>query len=380
MSSTRFNDKRRLFMRGLRWIGALVALGSSFVAYGAVGSLPISPKDVLENPSILEDGEPVDIVYTWVDGSSSSWKKQRKYWVGKIEGLNNASTRKARFRSHDELKYSLRSIEAFAPFVRNIYIVTSGQRPKWLADHPKIHLITHKEIFSKKEHLPTFNSIAIETNLHHIEGLANRYIYLNDDVFLGKPATRSDFFIKGHKIKVFSSGKKIFGESKHKKPRAWEIPSQNMANYMMKELATDEKPPVREMFFYHSHTPFPMFKRIAQAAERRFHNAFREVASHKFRTDKDVTITNGLIPHYAVHLEEAEVVAPDAVTFSFKAEPKEDRKGLKALLKKRPMFFCIQDTAGKTNKAAEKCLKKFFEAYFPNKAPWEKEVTKKRKK
>lgn len=358
-------------MRGLCWLGALVISCSSFVAFA--GQVKVSsPGSSGLFDELLENAEPIDVVYTWVDGADPSWKKQRKYFVEKTEGISRSATKASRFRNHDELRYSLRSIEAFAPFVRHIYIVTSGQKPKWLVDHPKITVVTHNEIFAKKDCLPTFNSIAIEANLHHIKGLADRYIYFNDDVFLGKHVTRHDFYAPGRKIKVFSSGRRIFRGNKKAQRHLWEVPYQNMANYMMKELAADNRPPKKKFFFYHSHTPFPMFKRIAQTAERRFHYMFRKASSHKFRMNSDVTITNGLIPHYAVYINEAEVVAADSVTVSFKANPKSDQEGLRTILKTRPMFFCIQDSAAKTDKASEKRLKRFLQTYFPKKAPWEK--------
>lgn len=50
----------------------------------------------------------------------------------------------SRFQDNEELRYSLRSIEMFAPWVRNIYIVTNGQLPNWLnLEHPRLKVITH---------------------------------------------------------------------------------------------------------------------------------------------------------------------------------------------------------------------------------------------
>jgi len=49
--------------------------------------------------------------------------------------------------------------------------------------------VTHDEIFVNKSHLPTFSSPAIEAHIHRIPGLANRFIYLNDDVMFGKEVT-----------------------------------------------------------------------------------------------------------------------------------------------------------------------------------------------
>ena len=44
-----------------------------------------------------------------------------------------------------ELRYSLRSLEMFAPWIRHVYIVTNGQIPYWLnLDNPRLTLITHQ--------------------------------------------------------------------------------------------------------------------------------------------------------------------------------------------------------------------------------------------
>jgi hypothetical protein len=44
-----------------------------------------------------------------------------------------------RWAVSQELRYSLRSVEKYAPWVRNIYIVTNGQIPYWLdLSHPRI--------------------------------------------------------------------------------------------------------------------------------------------------------------------------------------------------------------------------------------------------
>lgn len=109
----------------------------------------------------------------------------------------------SRFADNEELKYSLRSVEKYAPWVRNIYIVTNGQIPSWLnLDHPRMKIVTHEELFVNKSHLPTFSSPAIETHIHRIPGLSKRFIYMNDDVFFGDYVWPDDFYThtKGQKI------------------------------------------------------------------------------------------------------------------------------------------------------------------------------------
>lgn len=54
----------------------------------------------------------------------------------------------SRFEDNEELRYSLRSLERFAPWVRHIYIVTNGQLPYWLnLENPRVTIVTHEVRF-----------------------------------------------------------------------------------------------------------------------------------------------------------------------------------------------------------------------------------------
>ncbi|KFO30294.1 N-acetylglucosamine-1-phosphotransferase subunits alpha/beta [Fukomys damarensis] len=109
----------------------------------------------------------------------------------------------SRFEDNEELRYSLRSIERHAPWVRNVFIVTNGQIPSWLnLDNPRVTIITHQEVFRNQSHLPTFSSPAIESHIHRIQGLSQKFIYLNDDVMFGKDVWPDDFYShsKGQKV------------------------------------------------------------------------------------------------------------------------------------------------------------------------------------
>jgi hypothetical protein len=118
-----------------------------------------------------------------------------------------------RFYDNNELKYSLRSLEKYAPWFRNIYIVTNGQVPDWLnLTNSRVKLVKHEEIFPNKSHLPTFNSAAIETHLHRIKGLSKNFVYFNDDLLLTKPIWPDDFYTKSNGFKVYL---------------AWSLPSCN---------------------------------------------------------------------------------------------------------------------------------------------------------
>ena len=140
---------------------------------------------------------PIDIVYLWCNSSDSVWREKKNNELKKYgKSLDNDSVGDCRFIDNDELKYSLRSLEKFAPWINNVFIVTDNQIPEWLdTTNPKIHIINHSQILPA-EALPTFNSMAIETVLHKIPNLSEHFLYANDDMFFGNFVEKSFFFNK----------------------------------------------------------------------------------------------------------------------------------------------------------------------------------------
>ena len=136
---------------------------------------------------------PIDIVVPWVDGSDPAWQAQRAQYRPVIRSDNSD----ARFREWGLFQYWFRSIEKYAPWVRTVHLVTWGHLPPWLnTGHPKLHIVNHKD-YIPAEYLPTFSSHAIELNMHRIDGLAEHFIYFNDDVYLSNPTRPEDFFVDG---------------------------------------------------------------------------------------------------------------------------------------------------------------------------------------
>lgn len=139
--------------------------------------------------------EDIDFVITWVDGSDPQWKAERQKYADSESGLMNKND--CRFRDWGTLRYWFRAIERYAPWVRTIHFVTSGQRPAWLNyEHPKLHFVKHEDFIPHK-YLPTFNVNTIELNFHRIDGLADQFVYFNDDMFLAAPVRPEDFFDDG---------------------------------------------------------------------------------------------------------------------------------------------------------------------------------------
>ncbi|KAF5294321.1 hypothetical protein FQR65_LT10774 [Abscondita terminalis] len=160
------------------------------LAFGMINIVQIAYIQVRLDSSMYVDNS-IDVVYTWVNGSDPHFKHNLFKYL-KLNVTQDYSHQ--RFDDKYELKFSLRSLEKYAPWVRHVYIVTNGQIPYWLnLDCEKVSLVSHEEIFLDTFDLPTFSSPAIESHLHRIPGLTNRFIYFNDDILLGKRMFVDDF-------------------------------------------------------------------------------------------------------------------------------------------------------------------------------------------
>ena len=136
----------------------------------------------------------IDIVYLWVDGSDPVWqeKRQRAYsaWAEvNPDALAVHGNAAGRYRDNGELRFNLRALEKFFPGHGHVYIVTDEQTPAWLYHSDRVTIVDHRDLIpGHSTHL--FDSGHIESWLHHIPGLAEQFIYLNDDVFFGENVPR----------------------------------------------------------------------------------------------------------------------------------------------------------------------------------------------
>lgn len=141
----------------------------------------------------------VDIVYLWCNDADAEWSAKRKKYMQQ-NVYDEQAVCKGRFVQNDELKYSLRSVAKYMPWVNHIYIVSDSQVPAWLnLKNPKITMVKHEEILPK-ECLPMFNSSAIECGLANIPNLSEYFAFMNDDMLFTAPLGRDDFFTKSGKI------------------------------------------------------------------------------------------------------------------------------------------------------------------------------------
>lgn len=156
----------------------------------------------------LKDASEIDAVVTWVDGDDPAHQAKLNRLLESLGGTPSAAS-PTRFRSVGEIDYCITSLLKFAPFLRRIHVVTDAQTPPiversraWPQNlRDKLVLVDHRQVFGGLEDcLPTFNSLAIESVMFRAPGLAEHFVYLNDDFFLIKPVQPEDWFRDGRPV------------------------------------------------------------------------------------------------------------------------------------------------------------------------------------
>ena len=314
-------------------------------------------------------GFPIDAVYTWVDGGDPAWQARKAAALGDNDWVHRVSGQTAnnsRFASRDELRYSLRALHCFAPWVRRIFLVTDDQVPAWLdTDHPQVTVVSHREIFGSTGRLPTFNSQAIESRLHRIPGLSEHFLYLNDDVFLGRPVTPDLFFTSGGLTRFFPSGALV--DSLPRRDSDAPVNSAGKNNRKLIQQAFG-RVLTRKMM----HTPHPSRRSVITEIEDRFAEHVEATAAHQFRHPDDISLLSSLQQYYAYLTGRA---TPGDIKYLYTdlADPETPFKLAKLLRNRHLDAFCLNDTDSDPDAEAVQAelLADFLPAYLPFASPFE---------
>lgn len=216
----------------------------------------------------------VDAVVTWVDGADPNHRRKRRRFQSGADSLHERAVADRRYSDNGELRLCLRSLYNFAPWLRTIWLITDEQIPTWLdvsaAERAGIRFINHATIFKGyEEFLPTFNSLSIEAMMWRFDGLAERFIYFNDDMFLTGAVKKSDFFAED----------KVYIRSRR------EDFSQRKINFYLSGLINAEKmlgiP--QEHHLTSKHVTYAMLKGVLAELFDRFRPEFIRNASFRFR-------------------------------------------------------------------------------------------------
>lgn len=315
---------------------------------------------------------PVDIVYTWVDPSDPAWRKKFLMARSGYSGSpalcrDGAGPRDPKRR--DYLKYSLRSVFTYARFFRNIVIVTDDQFPPFLdPHHPRIRVVSHREVFDDPGALPTFNSHAIESRLHHIPGLAEHFIYFNDDFFLGKPVTKDHFFPDRDVSFYFPSPLPIDMKPVSSRDLAISAAAKNGRDLFEKKFRTRITQHIR-------HAPYALRRSVLLEMEQVIPEVFHVTGRNRFRHTSDHSVSAFLYFHYAALTEKARPGSLSSMYMDTRFRHV-FRKMVFTRVLKRYHTFCINERAPRPrNPEFIQCvIKNFLRICFPEPCNHERQV------
>ncbi len=237
----------------------------------------------------------IHVVYTWVNHNDSQW--QEAYRRVCIENRLPSDTHHsvndpARFQNRNEIVYSVRSVRRYAPWVRRIHIVTNCRLPSEIEGDEQIGRVAHERIFPDTRVLPTFNSRAIESNLHRIPGIGERILYFNDDFFLCRPMQPEDFFPGQGKVSVFPSKHDIpYGCTTGLRPI--DYGALNACKLLIRDF---DYRPAKKLH----HSPYPLLRSHLEELEEKYPAEFAATRLHRFRDNSDIPPATTLQAYYAV--------------------------------------------------------------------------------
>ena len=256
----------------------------------------------------------LDAVIPWVNGNDTKWQeKLNQHLAVKIDFSKKKES--VRFNSIGEINIAIKSIIKYAPFFKNIYLVTDDQIPDAFeslkalgkASGVNLEIIDHKILFRGYEaFLPCFNSTSIISLLHRIPNLSEHYVLFNDDFFILKNATVEDFFIDGlpvlrgvwekyyEDLKLKALYYRFFSSEKDKKRR--EKGTLRKSMQIGAKLANDGK----KRFLKRLHTPVSMRKSILIDFFSDKNELLKDNIAYKFRDNNHQFITETLANHLEI--------------------------------------------------------------------------------
>ena len=311
--------------------------------------------ELFRSPMMEHCGFDVDVVYTWVNAQDPDWQQQFREHAhptampsidspGDGGGGDGDDPTSDRFLSRDELRYSLRSLLHFAPWVGHVYIVSNCKPPEWFDEHnQRVRWIYHEEILDPA-FLPTFNSHAIETAIHRVPNLSEHFLYFNDDIFVMRPVTKSDFFVANGIAKIRPEPYGIVQGSLDPNDPDYINAARNGQALLQAEFSKTATRP-------HTHSPQSMKRSVAQASEELFAEAFDVTRRNRFRSISDISPTSFLYPNFAYLAGKAVMDSPKTALLNANHPYRDRFQSYLDMLRtgrfaELPLTLCINDGGG----------------------------------
>jgi hypothetical protein len=243
------------------------------------------------------DGK-IDAVITWVDGGDENHLRKKREVLRQLGNRKKSEVQtgrdQTRFVDNGELKYCIRSIRKHAPWINRIFLVTDNQRPDFINEKfcrlYNLTIVDHQDIFRGYEWaLPTFNTRSIESTLWRIPGLAEKFIYFNDDFVIARDVDTDDFFT-ADSVVLRGKWKKIhrYGPLRLKLNEVVSFLAKNILGitrsmHLLLQIRSAELAGFDRRYFKVPHVPHPVRKSTLAGFFEKHPEKFEENIKYRFR-------------------------------------------------------------------------------------------------
>ncbi|KIJ52435.1 hypothetical protein M422DRAFT_64923 [Sphaerobolus stellatus SS14] len=262
-------------------------------------------------PCYAPEPRPMDVVWTWVNGSDRLLMESMSATVRKTDPKMATASRPTAglYRDHDELRHSVRSVlQHFRNNTRHLKILTSdfdlplpikedgedssvekrlGLVPSWLnltsesAPHwtdgdVGLEMVFHSQIFKDYDG-SSFNSLAIESQFAHLD-VSENFIYMNDDFFMLADLATSDFYTSAYGVVLRMQSDLLVKSVQYPRGAATgEWPPLEFTNYCISSRFGSRQRP------YIAHTAKSLSLSLLKEFHQIWESEFGVTASHPFR-------------------------------------------------------------------------------------------------
>ena len=296
----------------------------------------------------------VDLVCPWVDGDDPELHADMRRHAAIPENLNPERTRDL----YELLRYSLRSVAKFAGWIRYVHIITRRpQVPAWLdLDNPRVNLVHHDELPGFSPYLPTFNSTAIESFVHAVPGVADHFLFLNDDFLFGAPVVLEDFLTAEGRHRVYGTHFGIWLPFRVYRKK-WKFFSsvhlEHCPRFVYKPF-WEEMLGANRKGLHRTRS-----SRFRVGSDLRMDRLYRMWMLGPKRRHSEAVRGRELLQYHRFH--------------RIDNEREQQGRALAALMEMRPKFYCLNDDQGEHPDAGV-CdqVREFLDAYYPDPSEFER--------
>lgn len=265
---------------------------------------------------------PIDIVDLWVDGNDPVWRAKRhqaamRMGTAEAQALPPYGNVEGRFRDKHQLCYSLRA-----------------------SSH--MTLVSHQDLLPA-DRLPTFDSGNIETYIHRIPGLSERYFYLDDDVFFGAPVQLDHWFWPGGVYAAWSDDPEVSEGPMRPGDNSQENASR-LSGEWLNGLPSLESGDYQHTPRTFAHSPRPMLKSLLFQLEAEAPELFERVRSSVFRAWDNPTLVSDFVLRWALAHGVAKIRAYAHLYVATGDIDQSDQLAALVQSDGELDFFCVNDT------------------------------------